>query len=1236
MEALPPNATVEEIEAEIAFGAVMLQTLDEEDIEYSARKTEYEAALSELHRRLDLSSPHLNPPTTPSHPRRSPGEQHLVSRDRSATLQAPIIHSPLGHHQHNNGMGNSGEASTSSSLSSTSHNRKRPRNVGEGWSFSNVDDQTTSRKAPRLGLSPTPSTASTTSDSVEALENSLSFDISANRDRIVKRIQEQQRQTEFRIKQEREDAKYAKEYAEALQQSIQAQPSTSSGQQAVQRTQSRLGSDGHVTRPLPPYRPSVPVHTPVVNYQIPPEYIKPESHRLMPASQLQSANRQALQMLTAMNAGSEVGHSATLENLGRGVLRYGNSDDENEDDDDDDDLEEISPAQFASTRGLAPSLHAAPFSSYAGMSNAWGNGTSRSVPPGIYVPPRYGANPMIGGTSVYNTQNAGGPSQSLFGPALTSLQSTVGRWAEGFDTVAGLINGMIPPKLQEGNPSAMRQKVDLGVGGLNPSHVRDFDADIHARGLDYMLSDPARTREELEQLLENIRPDEDIPPEMRVGTPDGLGVALMEHQKLGLAWLTAQEEGSNKGGILADDMGLGKTIQALALIVSRKSTDRARKTTLIVAPVALLRQWKEEIDEKVSRGHKLKTYIYHGAKSKDTFATLSTYDVVLTTFGKVAGEYGRKEAFRMRKAMDPAAIPRPAEKLVLLAEEARWYRVIIDEAQCIKNKSTKAALGASYLNAIYRLCMTGTPMMNNVGELYSLIHFLRIPPYNELERFNREFKRPLSGSSEYLKNRAMRALQALLKAILLRRTKKSEIDGRPILNLPERTTEIVHAVFDEDQQQFYTALETETQLAVNKYLQKGKMGKNYSYILVRLLRLRQACCHPHLIKDFAEDGPGDIPIEDMKVLAKSFEANVVERIKKTNGNFECPICYDATENPTIFFPCGHDVCSECFAKITDPSVAIANGSDGGVEAKCPECRSKVDPKKVINWTAFKKVHLPEECAEEEAEAKDEAADSDTDSESDESDQDSDADSQGDLRDFIVNDEEVEEAETEDDVENVEAPENKRTSSSRVVKKTSKSALSRKAKGKGKAPKKEKKTMAQLKKESLRNAKAKKRYLRRIRRQYISSAKIDKTVEVLRAVQDNDPTEKTIIFSQFTSLLDLLEVPIDDEGWKYRRYDGSMSANMRAAAVNDFKDKDLNVKIMLVSLKAGNAGLNLTAASQVIILDPFWNPFIEEQAIDRAHRIGQKRPVQVHRILVENTVEDRIIVSRFMSPFASDL
>jgi SNF2 family DNA or RNA helicase len=135
---------------------------------------------------------------------------------------------------------------------------------------------------------------------------------------------------------------------------------------------------------------------------------------------------------------------------------------------------------------------------------------------------------------------------------------------------------------------------------------------------------------------------------------------------------------------------------------------------------------------------------------------------------------------------------------------------------------------------------------------------------------------------------AMRKLQAVLKAILLRRTKTSEIDGKPIITLPPKTEEIQHVVFDEHQQEFYSALESKTKLQFNKYMKAGTVGKNYSNILVLLLRLRQACCHPHLIHDFEQasiDG-AEIDMDAMLKLAKSLSPEVVARLLSAEGAFE--------------------------------------------------------------------------------------------------------------------------------------------------------------------------------------------------------------------------------------------------------------------------------------------------------------------------------------------------------------
>ncbi|KAL3472139.1 SNF2 family N-terminal domain-containing protein [Aspergillus californicus] len=703
-------------------------------------------------------------------------------------------------------------------------------------------------------------------------------------------------------------------------------------------------------------------------------------------------------------------------------------------------------------------------------------------------------------------------------------------------------------------------------------------------------SDPKQLNDEIKQLLETIRPDADISEQDRQGTPEALKCTLLEHQKLGLAWMKFKEECDQKGGILADDMGLGKTIQAIALMVSRPSTDPDRKTTLIIAPVALMQQWKREIKKMIRPGkHELSVHVLHGDKRFIRFRDLKKYDVVLSTFGTLASEYKRATEYEKLMKSEPTLAGQYLDKMPCLGPTSKWYRVIIDEAQCIKNRNTKAALACCRLDTIYRWCMSGTPMMNTVLELHSLLQFLRISPYNSLEKFNMDFGRPLKSGSPQQREKAMTQFRVLLKAVLLRRTKESKIDGKRILSLPARILEKVHAVFDQDELSFYKALETKTQLQFNRFVESNTVGRNYSNILVLLLRLRQACCHPHLITDFGvklnetTDGANGM---DFTANAKAFSQNVIDR-RKENENLECPICFDAVDNPIIFFPCGHSSCTECFSRISDPSLALRQGIDGAVEVKCPECRAIIDPKKITDNVSFHKVHFGDSSA---APAGLEGLV--TASKEDEGDDTDDSDDDG-LSDFIVND-------------SNESP-----------------ARQPRSKNKGKMVQRPKKTLAVLKKEASKNIASKKKYLRRLEKTWETSAKIEKTMEIIRNIQNTAAHEKAIIFSQFTSLLDLLEVPIAREGHRYRRYDGSMKPADRNSAVLEFTD-DPDCKVMLVSLKAGNSGLNLVAANHVIMFDPFWNPYIEEQAIDRAHRIGQMRQVYVHRILVPETVEDRIV------------
>jgi SNF2 family DNA or RNA helicase len=341
-------------------------------------------------------------------------------------------------------------------------------------------------------------------------------------------------------------------------------------------------------------------------------------------------------------------------------------------------------------------------------------------------------------------------------------------------------------------------------------------------------------------------------------------------------------------------------------------------------------------------------------------------------------------------------------------------------------------------------------------------------------------------------------------------------------------------------------------------------------------------------------------------------AEAVTRIASAQGEFVCPICLDGSTNPAILLPCGHAACSECFTQLCD-TTAQRDGEGGSLRIKCPVCRGAVNPKEITDYMSFKRVHQPELLTETEKD--DSETDSETDSDSD------DTDSVGSLEDFVVDD--LEASEDED---------------SKLVKEESKPSLkekklkSKKSKGKkkGKQPVKDDEsdsekvqTLAKLKKESLKNKKAKRKYFKQLDKIFTPSTKIARTIQLIEEIFTTKPAEKVLVFSQFTTMLDFMEVPLRRAGIDYVRYDGSMSSSERNRAVEEFR-RSQTCKVMILSLKAGNAGLNLNIASQVVILDPFWNPYIEEQAIDRAHRIGQRWNVEVHRIVIPDTVEDRIL------------
>jgi SNF2 family DNA or RNA helicase len=810
-----------------------------------------------------------------------------------------------------------------------------------------------------------------------------------------------------------------------------------------------------------------------------------------------------------------------------------------------------------------------------------------------------------------------------------------------------------------------------------------------------VADDPRMSKSDIDHLLANITPDMNIPEEDRADTPDAMTYPLYKHQKLALDWMTRQEEGASKGGILADDMGLGKTISMLALIVSRQAkrdnfTDAEKengevdtskpwfftKTNLIVLPKALIRQWEDEIKRKLREHSRLSVVVFHGAR-KYTAKDLLRYDVVLTTYGTLLADHTRLQRFwkdHEGRNVNLDTDPTLAKDVCLFhPKHSLFWRVILDESQHIKNERSKSTEAACQLMSTYRWCMSGTPMMNSLDEIYPLIRFLRIPPYNDRNRFRKAFGtmygKGKAGADP--KPTAMTNFQVLLKAILFRRSKTSKLDGEPIIVLPNKTEEVVHVTMAEEEKKFYTELAANTRITINEYLRKGTLGKHYSHVLELLLRLRQACCHPHLLD--AQEATPEVN-DGMLALAKRMDRNVVERIiakarelvASAEGGFECPICYEIISNPNLPLPCGHEICATCFEAHVDNADHdnIIEGEEG-VGAKCPVCRVILQKDNVVTYKAFRAVYLPELADEDEDQYDDLSSDEDDVVESDDDDSDDtdnaeadDVDANGNLKDFIADSDDdlfVPRSKDTDDSDgdvsdngyfvNRRSPKPKKAPKAKKPQKSKQqNGSDSKSKEKSQKPKQKKKArkpksapskrvkvkpsmLRHLRQEGKKNKEARRAYRRYLKKNWLPSAKVTACLDLLKKIRDESDGEKTIIFSQWTMLMDFVEVALElDPELKEVgavRFDGEMSMPERDRAVARFRDDD-RTKIMLVSLRAGNAGLNLVSASRVIILDPFWNPFIEMQAVDRAHRIGQQREVKVYRLLVQGTVEDRIM------------
>ena len=435
--------------------------------------------------------------------------------------------------------------------------------------------------------------------------------------------------------------------------------------------------------------------------------------------------------------------------------------------------------------------------------------------------------------------------------------------------------------------------------------------------------------------------------------PSWFAADLRAYQQRGVDWLQFLRE-AGLAGVLADDMGLGKTVQTLAHLAIEKQSGRLTKPALVVCPTSVVGNWVRE----ATRFCPTMTVLpLQGSDRKARFGEIPASDIVISTYPLLS-----------------------RDEETLTAQE--WHVVILDEAQTVKNPGATMAQTVRRLQAGQRLCLTGTPMENHLGELWALFDFMMPGFLGTQADFNRRFRTPIEKAGDTVLHTA---LSRRVAPFLLRRN-KSEV----ATELPPRTDIVETVQMEAPQRAIYEAVRLAMHTRVQDAIAEQGLAKSGIVILDALLKLRQTCCDPRLLKMEGE-------------------------AKNTSG----------------------------------------------------------------------------------------------------------------------------------------------------------------------------------------------------------SAKLERLLELLETLREEG--RSILLFSQFTSMLTLIEVAVKKMKMPYAILTGE--TRDRAKPIDDFQGG--RVKLFLISLKAGGVGLNLTAADTVIHYDPWWNPAVENQATDRAHRIGQTKAVFVHRLITENSIEEKM-------------
>jgi DNA repair protein RAD5 len=615
-------------------------------------------------------------------------------------------------------------------------------------------------------------------------------------------------------------------------------------------------------------------------------------------------------------------------------------------------------------------------------------------------------------------------------------------------------------------------------------------------------------------------------------------------------------------------MGLGKTIEMLSLIHTHRpeftkdgssatvkvlqrlpknsaAVEPAPYTTLVVAPMSLLAQWQSEA-EKASKEGTLKVMVYYGSDKVANLQKLccasnganapnvliTSYGVVLSEYTQIAKDAGNRGSHGGIFSLD-------------------YFRIILDEAHYIKNRNSKTAKACYELSARHRWALTGTPIVNRLEDLFSLVRFLKVEPWSNFSFWKTFITVPFE-AGEFI--RALDVVQTVLEPLVLRRTKDMKTpDGKALVPLPLRTIDIDKIELSQDERDVYDHIFLRAKSVFKANAEAGTLLKSYTTIFAQILRLRQSCCHPvltrkaNLVADeedaaLASDLANGLA-DDMDLASlierfttegdqdvNKFGAHVLKQIQD-EADAECPICSEEPMIDQAVTGCWHSACKDCLVNY------INHQRDKGDLPRCFNCREPINARDLFEVVRH---------------------------------------------DYNPDDDKLHS-------EAFDLPP----------------------------------TATQTPRVSLR------------RIGLTGSAKTQALLTHLKSIRRTDPSTKSVVFSQFTSFLDLIEPALTRDHIPFLRFDGSMNQKARAATLTEFTESKKG-SVLLLSLRAGGVGLNLTCASRVFMMDPWWSFAVEAQAIDRVHRMGQENEVKVIRFVVQGSIEEKMLRIQERKKFLSVL